>query len=119
MQTLSEHNRHQQYHDDHLSVDLRHELVTLDRQMLTLTHKEYSLLALMVQRAGKIVPRATFLIQVWGYVPETRTRTVDMHIDQLRKKLGPYADRYIETVVGIGYRFRPMPWLPQSGTWGA
>lgn len=119
MQTVSDQNRHQHYHDEHLSVDLRHELVTLDRQMLALTRKEYCLLALMVQHAGKVVPRATFLMQVWGYVPETRTRSVDMHIDQLRKKLGPYADQYIETVVGIGYRFRPMPWLSQSKTWGA
>jgi two-component system, OmpR family, KDP operon response regulator KdpE len=119
MQTLPAQNSHQPYHDEHLFVDLRYELVTLDRQMLALSRKEYSLLALMVQHAGKIVPRATFLMQVWGYVPETRTRTVDMAIDQLRKKLGPYADQYIETVVGIGYRFRPMPWLPQSGTWGA
>ena len=113
MQTLPDQNRHQPYHDEHLYVDLRHELVSLDRQMLPLTRKEYSLLALMVQHAGKIVPRATFMMQVWGYVPETRTRTVDMHIDQLRKKLEPYADQYIETVVGFGYRFRPMPWHSQ------
>ena len=112
MQTLPDQNRYQPYHDEHLHLDPRHELVTLDRQRLTLTHKEYYLLALMVRHAGKIVPRATFWMQVWGYVPETRTCTVDMHIDQLRKKLGPYADQYIETVVGIGYRFRPIPWLP-------
>jgi DNA-binding response OmpR family regulator len=87
MQTLVSQNGHQPYHDDHLNVDLRYELVTLDREILTLTRKEYSLLALMVQDAGKIVPRATFLIQIWGAVPETRTRTVDMHIDQLRKKV--------------------------------
>ena len=113
MQTLPDQNRRQPYHDEHLYIDLRHELVSLDRQTLTLTRKEYCLLALMVQHAGKIVPRATFLMQIWGYVPETRTRTVDMHVDQLRKKLGPYADQYIETVVGLGYRFRPMPWHSQ------
>jgi DNA-binding response OmpR family regulator len=110
---------HQPYHDEHLYVDLRHELVTLDRQTLPLSRKEYCLLALMVQRAGKVVPRSTFLMHVWGYVPETRTRTVDMHMDQLRKKLEPYADQYIETVVGIGYRFHPIPWGPLSGTWRA
>ena len=38
---------------------------------------------------------------VWGYVPAMPTRAVDMHIDQ-RRRLGPYADQYIETVVGIG-----------------
>ena len=89
MQTLTDLNRHQPYHDEHLYVDLRHELVILDRQILTLSRKEYGLLALMVQNVGKLVPRAALLMQVWGYVPTTRTRPVDMAIDQLRKKLGP------------------------------
>jgi two-component system, OmpR family, KDP operon response regulator KdpE len=73
MQALLDQNRHKPYHDEHLYVDLCYEVVTLDRQMLTLTHKEYSLLALMVQHAGKIVPRSTFWMQIWGYVPETHT----------------------------------------------
>ena len=114
MTTLPDPNRHQPYHDEHLYMDLRHELVRLDRQILTLTRQEYCLLALMVQHAGEIVTRASLFRRVWGYVPEMRTRTVDLCIDQLRKKLGPYADQYIETVVGIGYRFRPILWLPEN-----
>ena len=119
MTTLPDQNRHQPCHDEHLYVDLRYELVRLDRQILTLTRKEYCLLALMVRYAGEIVPRATLLRRVWGYMPEMRTRKVDLCIDQLRRKLGPYADQYIETVVGIGYRFRPIPWLPLPGNSGS
>jgi DNA-binding response OmpR family regulator len=54
MPTLPDRNRNQPYHDEHLYVDLRHELVRLDRQILTLTRKEYCLLALMVQHPEKL-----------------------------------------------------------------
>jgi len=45
---------------------------------------------------------------VWGYVPKTRTRTVDVHIGRLRQKLAMHG-RFIETVFKVGYRFRPAP----------
>ena len=48
-------------------------------------------------------------MKIWGYIPETRTYTLDKYIHGLRKKLGGYADQYIETVIGIGYSFRPAP----------
>jgi two-component system phosphate regulon response regulator PhoB len=72
----------------------------LDGRILHLTSMEYVLLALLVEHAGEAVPRAILL---------TLRRKVDMHIKGLRRKLGVYADHYIETVVGTGYRFRPMP----------
>ena len=59
------------------------------------------------RHAGEIIPREALLMQVWGYGAEIRTRTLDVHVRRLRKKLGGYADQYIETIFGIGYRFQP------------
>jgi DNA-binding response OmpR family regulator len=98
----------QAYGDEHLSVDFQLQVVNLDNQRMTLTRKEYDLLSLMVRHAGQIVPRDVLLLEVWGYGVEIRTRTLDVHVRRLRKKLGSYADQYIETIFGIGYRFQPF-----------
>jgi len=95
------------YRDTHLTLDFQRQAATLDSQHLSLTRKEYDLLALLVSYAGVIIPRAEMLMRVWGYSTEIRTRTLDVHIRHLRKKLGVYAGVYIETVFGIGHRFQP------------
>ena len=100
----------QYYRDDHLYVNLRQQLVMLDGEMVRLTPMQYRLLALLVEHAGVVVTRPILLMQIWGYAPEIREHKVDTCIRGLRKKLGVYADHYIETVVGVGYRFRsPVP----------
>ena len=96
------------YRDEHLSLDFNQQAAILDAERMTLTRKEYDLLALLVQHAGEIIPREALLMQVWGYGAEIRTRTLDVHVRRLRKKLGGYADQYIETIFGIGYRFQPF-----------
>jgi DNA-binding response OmpR family regulator len=96
------------YRDEHLSVDFDQQACALDGQRMVLTRKEYDLLALLVQHAGEIIPRDALLLRVWNYSPEIRTRTLDVHVRRLRKKLGSYADQYIETIFGIGYRFQPF-----------
>jgi two-component system, OmpR family, alkaline phosphatase synthesis response regulator PhoP len=95
------------YRDAHLTLDFQRKAATLDSQPLSLTRKEYDLLELLVSYAGVIIPRAEMLSRVWGYSSEIRTRTLDVHIRHLRKKLGAYAGVYIETVFGIGHRFQP------------
>jgi two-component system, OmpR family, alkaline phosphatase synthesis response regulator PhoP len=95
------------YRDEHLVIDYEHQSVTLDNQPMSLTRKEYDLLSLLVRHAGEIIPRDALLLQVWGYGSDIRTRTLDVHVRRLRKKLGAYADQYIETIFGIGYRFQP------------
>lgn len=95
------------YRDEHLVVEFDEQKVALDAQRVTLTRKEYELLALLVAHAGEIIPREALLMRVWGYGAEIRTRTLDVHVRRLRKKLGGYADQYIETIFGIGYRFQP------------
>jgi DNA-binding response OmpR family regulator len=96
------------YRDEHLSMDFDQQAAVLDSQRMVLTRKEYDLLALLVQHAGEIIPREALLMRVWGYSSEIRTRTLDVHVRRLRKKLGSYADQYIETIFGIGYRFQPF-----------
>lgn len=105
MEVLRDHTRHPPvYSDEHLFVDLRQARAILDSQPLILTRKEYGLLALLVAHAGEVVPREILLTQLWGYVPKTRTRTLDVHIGRLRKKLGSEGSR-IETIFGRGYSF--------------
>jgi DNA-binding response OmpR family regulator len=96
------------YRDEHLSIDFDQQAAVLDSQRMVLTRKEYDLLALLVQHAGEIIPREALLMRVWGYGADIRTRTLDVHVRRLRKKLGGFADQYIETIFGIGYRFQPF-----------
>ena len=96
------------YRDEHISIDFDQQAAALDGQPMILTRKEYDLLALLVQHAGEIIPRDALLLRVWGYGADIRTRTLDVHVRRLRKKLGGYADQYIETIFGIGYRFQPF-----------
>ena len=64
------------YRDAHLTLDFEHKAATLDSRPLSLTRKEYDLLALLVSYAGVIIPRAEVLMRVWGYSTEIRTRTL-------------------------------------------
>jgi DNA-binding response OmpR family regulator len=101
-------NQPEQYQDAHLKLDFQRKTAAVDLEGLRLTRKEYELLALLVQNAGEIVAREDLLFQIWGYGSQIRTRTLDVHIRRLRKKLGSYAELYIETIFGIGYRFQPF-----------
>lgn len=96
------------YQDEHLAVDFEHRTVTLDSRPVDLTRKEYALLALLVSNSSEIVPRHALLWEIWGYGAGIRTRTLDVHVRRVRKKLGGYAEQYIETIFGIGYRFQPF-----------
>jgi two-component system phosphate regulon response regulator PhoB len=82
----------------------RHE-VTVDGAPVELTPTEYKLLALLAQRRGRLQGRSELLEQVWDASPDIQTRTVDMHVQRLRAKLGDAGD-LIETVRGFGYRIR-------------
>jgi DNA-binding response OmpR family regulator len=95
------------YQDSHLMVDFQLQKVQLDGQPIKLTKKEFDLLALLVKRAGELIPRAMLLTLVWGYGGEIKTRTLDVHIRRLRKNLGSCTAQYIETIFGEGYRFQP------------
>jgi len=71
-----------------------------------LTRKEFDLLHTFMQNAGKVLTREFLLQKVWGYEYEGETRTVDVHIRHLRRKLGPEGEERIETIHGVGYKLR-------------
>ena len=96
------------YQDSHLEVDFMRATAALDTRRIVLTRKEYELLSLLVRNAGEIIPRDALLLRIWGYSSQIRTRTLDVHIRRLRKKLGCYSEQYIETIFGVGYRFQPF-----------
>ncbi len=84
----------------------RHQ-VTVRGEERSLTHKEFVLLELLMENAGKVLTRDILLDKVWGYEVEVDTRTVDVHVRYLRQKIeaDPARPFYIETVRGAGYRF--------------
>ncbi len=75
----------------------------VDGEEISLTATEFRLLHVLIERAGRVQTRGRLLSDVWGYVDDIDSRTVDTHIRRLRRKLGPEAER-IETVIGVGYR---------------
>jgi DNA-binding response OmpR family regulator len=87
-----------------LEVDTRARRARVDARELTLTAKEFDLLALLVREAGAVVPRSRILQEVWNTSWHGSTKTVDVHVASLRKKLGDPG--WIETVRGIGHRLQ-------------
>ena len=87
-------------------LDLEGHVLRVDGREVSLTRREYDLLAHLIQNRGRVVTRDTLLDRVWGYDYPGETRTVDVHIRKLRKKLGRAGEEAIETVIGVGYRFR-------------
>ncbi|MGE5311126.1 MAG: response regulator [Nitrospirota bacterium] len=88
-----------------LSVDFQAHRVIVDDKEITLTATEFRLLSELICNQGKVQSRDHLLDKVWGYQFEGYARTVDTHVRRLRQKLGPYAE-LIETLRGVGYRFR-------------
>ncbi len=88
-----------------LKIDSTAHRVTVDGREVDLTPTEFKLLLLLAERRGRVQPRNLLLEMVWEAAPDIQTRTVDMHIQRLRAKLGE-AGELIETVRGFGYRIR-------------
>ena len=88
-----------------ITIDRSAHRVLVEGQELQLTATEYKLLMTLVERRGRVQTRPQLLETVWDAQPDIQTRTVDMHVQRLRTKLGPAGD-LIETVRGFGYRFR-------------
>ena len=83
-------------------LDEERHAVYVDDKQCELTHKEYELLKLLMLRAGIVTGRMDILDQVWGTDFQGESRTLDMHIKTLRRKLGE-AGSMIKTVRNVGY----------------
>jgi DNA-binding response OmpR family regulator len=84
-----------------LTLDPARRRVTAGGADVTLTATEFDLLAFLMRRPGVVFPREQLLSEVWGYAAAAGTRTVDVHVAQLRAKLGEHSA--IRTVRGVGY----------------
>jgi two-component system, OmpR family, phosphate regulon response regulator PhoB len=88
-----------------ITIDRAEHRVSVDTQTVDLTPTEYKLLLTLAERRGRVQGRAHLLETVWDAAPDIQTRTVDMHVQRLRTKLGPSGE-LIETVRGFGYRLK-------------
>jgi len=97
-------HRSPRFQGRHLSVNFHDFLVTVDSKRIALSFQEFRLLRYLVEHREAVVTRQELMREAWpGKVPGT-TRTIDVHINRLRSKLGRAGDQ-IETVVRVGYRF--------------
>jgi DNA-binding response OmpR family regulator len=93
-----------------LRIDVGTRQVSIDGHALELTAREFDLLLHFARHPGRVYSRAQLLDQVWGYSHSGYEHTVNTHINRLRKKIESVPDslQYIETVWGVGYRFREL-----------
>jgi len=88
-----------------ITVDIPRHKVTVDKKEVVLTQIEFKLLVTLIRRRGRVQSRSRLLEDVWDMSCDVTTRTIDTHIKRLREKLAK-AGKLIETVRGLGYKFR-------------
>lgn len=95
------------YDSKSLKIDFERHEVSVNNEKIDLTLKEFELLQILIKNKGKILKRETLLDKIWGYEYIGETRTVDVHIRYLRKKIeeDDKNPKFIETIRGVGYRF--------------
>ncbi len=92
------------YRGTHLVADFDAVAVSVDGRPVRLTRRELELLQCLVQNRNRVLTRDRLLERVWGYDRSVDTRSIDVHVGRLRRKLG-VAGGQIETLIGLGYRF--------------
>ena len=97
----------QRYDDGHLVIDLARREVHLDGALLSLTRKEYAVLAMLLHHAGRVVTQQQVLRELWGATHVQDTHYLRIVLGKLRQKLGDdaAAPRWLKTEPGVGYRF--------------
>jgi DNA-binding response OmpR family regulator len=92
--------------NNHLVIDLTRREVSLEGKTISLTFTEYGLLVFLAANSGRVFTREALLNKIWGYDYYGGDRTVDVHIRRLRSKIEWGKHSFIETVRGVGYRFK-------------
>ena len=94
---------------DDIQVNVNKHIVTKNGQEIELTLKEFQILKLLIENKGNVLTRTFLLDKIWGYDYYGETRTLDVHIRYLRKKVeeDDKNPKLIETIRGVGYRFNP------------
>ena len=92
-----------------LQINRERRQVLVDARPVELTHTEFDLLVALASHPGRVFTRLELVNRLMGYDYDGFERTVDVHVKNLRKKLGnvPVLPRFVETVIGVGYRFAP------------
>lgn len=88
-----------------LEINVSSYTAMLGKQKLSLPRKEFETLVYLIRNKGRVLSREAILNAVWGENIHVVDRTIDVHIRKIREKIGDYAE-YIETVAGVGYRFK-------------
>jgi len=88
-----------------LKIDTEKYLVTLEGKKIDLTFKELELLKFLASKPGRVFSRETLLKNVWDYDYYGGTRTVDVHVRRLRRKIEDHKYNFIETIWNVGYKF--------------
>jgi len=88
-----------------LCIDLDKRTVTIHEEPVELTFKEFELLKYLAKNEGRAVSREELINQIWGYDFIGESRTLDVHINSLRKKMGNEYAHWIQSVRQVGYRF--------------
>ena len=89
-----------------IELNVEKHVVSYDGNNIELTYKEFELLRLLMKNAGNVMTREILMDRVWGTSYEGESRTLDMHIKTLRKKLGEDGGKLIKTVRNVGYKFQ-------------
>ena len=91
---------------DDIQVNVNKHIVTKNGTEIELTLKEFQILKLLIENRGNVLTRTFLLDKIWGYDYYGETRTLDVHIRNLRKKIGDDDAKYIETIRGVGYKIK-------------
>lgn len=93
--------------DGRLVLDLERYEVLVEGKKIDLTSTEFKILRLLASKKGRVFTRDQILDYLWGYEKSVLDRTIDVHIRNLREKLGPRAARMIQNIRGVGYKLEP------------